>query len=324
MIKRNKFIFAVIFLALTVAGYYFYKSNSTKEVSYTEFKAFKGNVEITVQSTGTVQPENRLEIKPPIAGRIDVVKVREGEIVSKGQILAWMSSTERAALLDAARSKDQAEVKKWEALYRPTPILAPLDGTLILRNIEAGQTVTNADPILVMSDRLIVKAKVDETDMAMIKLKQNATIVLDAYPTEKIKAVVDHIAFESIVVNNITTYDVDVLPNTVPDFMRAGMTANVTFQINVRNDTLLIPTEAITYTNETPSVLIQTINSDNKKIVTEQIIKLGLSDGKNTEVLEGLNEGDIILSPEQFIGDKKQSSSNPFQPNFRGRRGRKK
>ena len=55
--------------------------------------------------------------------------------MTKGQILAWMSSTERAALMDAARSKGPEEVSRWEELYRPTPILAPIRGTVISRNI---------------------------------------------------------------------------------------------------------------------------------------------------------------------------------------------
>jgi macrolide-specific efflux system membrane fusion protein len=53
-------------------------------------------------------PQNRLEIKPPIAGRAEEVLVNEGELVKAGQIIAWMSSTDRAALLDAARAQGPA------------------------------------------------------------------------------------------------------------------------------------------------------------------------------------------------------------------------
>ena len=127
--------------------------------------------------------------------------------------------------------------------------MAPIDGTIILKNIESGQTFSNTDAILVMSDRLTVKAQVDETDIAQIKLKQPAEIVLDAYPESKISGQVDQIAFEAKQVNSVTTYVVDVLPDQTPEFMRAGMTANVTFSIDSKQNVLLIPNEALKIKN---------------------------------------------------------------------------
>lgn len=300
-------------------GLYVFKSKSSTKPTYEEYPVFRGNLQITAVATGTVKPENRLEIKPPIAGRIDQVLIKEGEEVKKGQVLAIMSSTERAALLDAARSQDKDEVKKWESLYRPTPILAPLDGTIILRSIEAGQTVTNTDAILVMSDRLIVKAQVDETDMGLIELGQKADIILDAYSKEKITAQVDHIAFESTTTNNVTTYDIDILPDETPKFMRSGMTANVTFYVNTKENALLIPTEVITYENGRPTVLVKNSDDSRRLSFTKKELQIGLSDGKNSEILDGLSDGDIILSTKVIIGDRVESS-NPFQPNFRRRK----
>ncbi|MFH1684297.1 MAG: efflux RND transporter periplasmic adaptor subunit [Candidatus Margulisiibacteriota bacterium] len=156
-----------------------------------------GSIKAEVPSTGIVEPRNRLEIKPPISGRIDSVLVGEGHSVRKGQILAWMSSSDRAALLDAARAKGEEEVKKWEDVYNSTPIVAPLNGFIIQRAVEPGQTISTADPILVMADYLIVKAQVDETDIGTIKLGQKVNIELDAYPGKPIAGKVEHIAFES-------------------------------------------------------------------------------------------------------------------------------
>ena len=67
-----------------------------------------------------------MEIKPPIAGRIEKLLVDEGDDVTSGQILGWMSSTDRAAILDAARAQGPEESKRWEDAYKPTPIVAPL------------------------------------------------------------------------------------------------------------------------------------------------------------------------------------------------------
>jgi macrolide-specific efflux system membrane fusion protein len=217
--------------------------------------------------------------------------VEEGEIVKKGKILAWMSSSERAAMLDAARAQGPKETKKWEKLYKPTPVIAPIDGTIILKNIESGQTFASNDAILVMSDRLTVKAQVDETDIGQIKLRQPAEIVLDAYPDSDIHGRVDLIGFEAKQVSGVTTYIVDVLPDETPEFMRAGMTANVTFSIDSRQGVLLIPNEALKIRGGKTIAMVPSEKGDPE----EREIELGASDGKQSEVLSGLKEGDTVL-----------------------------
>ncbi|MFH1848394.1 MAG: biotin/lipoyl-binding protein, partial [Candidatus Omnitrophota bacterium] len=123
-----------------------------------------GDVAVTVATTGVIEPQNRLEIKPSIGGRIDSILVREGDRVKEGDILAWMSSTERAALVDAARAQGEEALRYWEEAYKKTPVIAPINGEVIVRSVEPGQTVTASDTVLVLSDRLVVSAQFDETD----------------------------------------------------------------------------------------------------------------------------------------------------------------
>lgn len=236
--KKNKALTVGLIILLGLGTLIFYgvkKQSKSSEESYREVAVQRSDLEVTILSTGTVQPQNRLEIKPPVAGRIERVLVKEGQKVRVGQILAWMSSTERAALLDAARAQGADEIKKWEELYKPTPILAPLSGIVILKNVEPGQTFTTTDAVFALSDRLTVKAQVDETDIAEIKVKQTAIVTLDAYPDQKIPAVVDQIAFEAKTVSNVTTYIVDVVPDSEPEFMRSGMTANIKFFVKSKS-----------------------------------------------------------------------------------------
>ena len=293
----------VVFLA--ALGFYFF--NKKPKISYEELMVERSDITISILSTGTVQPENRLEIKPPIAGRVEDVLVKEGDRVEKGQILAWMSSTERAALLDAARSEGRNEVKKWEQLYRPTPVIAPIPGTIILKSVEAGQSFNNTDPILVMSDRLSVKAQVDETDLAKIKLNQDAWVVLDAYSQDKISAKVNRIAYEATTVNNVTTYLIDVMPSETPEYMRSGMTANITFLIESKKAVLTIPVRALNSENSEVLVLDKSGKMVSKKITT------GLSDGRVIEVLEGLDENQKIFAL-QIDLQSTSGGTNPFSP----------
>lgn len=279
--------------ALVVVGAIWWfagRSGSSAEV-LREVAVRRGDIEVTIQSTGTVRPRNRLEIKPPLAGRAEQVLVLEGQFVRKGQVLAWMSSTERAALLDAARSKGPEELQRWEELYRATPIVSPITGTVILRNVEPGQTFTASDAVLVLSDRLMVEAQVDETDIAQVRVKQRAQIVLDAYPNEAVPAEVDAIAYEAKTVSNVTTYAVDVLPEKVPPFMRSGMTANVVFRIAAREKALLVPAYAVRSKDGGAYVLVRTAAG----AAEERAVETGISDGKNVEVLKGVAESEQVL-----------------------------
>lgn len=306
--SRKTLIIAVAVVVAGGVGAYFALGRGKTDVRYQEHIVKKGNIALTILSTGTVQPENRLEIKPPIAGRVEKVLVDEGQKVRKGQILAWMSSSERAALLDAARAQGEDEVKRWSDLYRPTPVIAPLNGTIILRNVESGQTFASTDSILSMSDRLTVKAQVDETDIAQIQLKQRAEIVLDAYSSQKIPAKVDKVSFDAKTVNNVTTYAIDVLPETTPEFMRSGMTANVTFLVANKEDVLTVPSQALKIQDGNTVVLVK----DGSKMI-ERIIEPGATDGRQTEVVSGLIEGDVVMIP-QMSANQRARGSSPFSP----------
>ncbi len=302
---------AIILLAAIAGGawYYYQQQEKANASIFREVTPTRGDLEVSVLSSGTVQPENRLEIKPPIAGRVEEVLVAEGDTIKKGQILAWMSSTERAALLDAAIARGPAELKRWSEFYKATPIMAPIDGSIILRNVEPGQTFTNQEAVLVISNRLTVKAQVDETDVAQIMLQQPALLTLDAYPSQVIPAHVAQIAFDATTVNNVTTYVVDVLPEVTPATMRSGMTANISFIVAAKKNILLLPAETIHTKDGRTYVQVRSSPSAEPR---ELDIKTGLSDGKSTEVLSGLTPKDIVLALQTKSGAAKKT--NPFAP----------
>jgi len=273
-----------------------------------------GTIRAEIPTTGIVEPRNRLEIKPPIAGRVEQVLVREGQTVAKGQILAWLSSNERAALLDAARAKGEEEVKKWEDVYKPTPIVSPLNGFIIQRSVEPGQTITTGDALLVMADYLIVKAQVDETDIGSIKVGQLVNLELDAYPDKEISGKVGEIAYESTVVNNVNIYQVKVVPGYVPDYFRAGMSATVNFIQQEKKDVLLVPVNVVQKYKNNSYVFLP---KGEDKVKPEQI-QVGLENTSHIEVVSGLSAGDKVVIPTQTMIDtylnKDQRRRGPMNP----------
>jgi membrane fusion protein, macrolide-specific efflux system len=313
--RKNKF---KIFLAvLAVAGICVFvamrsKSQNSNKETNKEISPVIGSIQTFISTTGTVLPQNRLEVKPTVNGRIESILVQEGEKVTKGQTLAWMSSTERAALLDAAQGQSEAILKYWEDVYKPIPVLSPIDGEVIVARTQPGQTITTVDDVVVLSDHLIIRAQVDETDIGKIKLKQSAVITLDAYPDTKIKAAVEHIYYESTTVNNVTIYSVDLLPEDVPPFFRSGMNATIDFKAEGRENVLIIPVEAAHKDKNQSYVLLKV---EDMKEPVKRRVTLGITDDKNFEVISGIDINDkIVIKVKKYSLPKNSTGSNPFMP----------
>lgn len=311
--KKIKIIFLIIIL-IGALGFIFYKINNKKpdgEVTK-EITPSIGTIETFISTTGSVLPKNRLEIKPPVPGRVESVLVKEGQKVKIGETLAWMSSTERAALLDAARGKGEETLKYWQDVYKGIPLIAPIEAEVIVATVQPGQTVTTADPVIVLSDQLIVRAQVDETDIGKIKLGQSAIVTLDAYQGEEIKASVDHIYYESKTVNNVTIYEVDLLPENIPSFFRSGMNTTVDFIEQRHSDAILVPVDAVHKEKEEDFVLVS--QGPDKEPVKRQV-KLGITDDKNFEIISGLDIKDkIIIKVKKFALPQSDAANSPFMP----------
>jgi membrane fusion protein, macrolide-specific efflux system len=316
MKRKRTWIVILVLAGAAYAGHRWYPRKDAAP-AMRETAAERGDLEVTILATGVVQPRNRLEIKPPIAGRLDDILVREGDAVKKGQVLAWMSSNERAALLDAARAKGPKELAHWEELYKPAPLIAPLDGVVIDRKVEPGQTATAQDILFVMSDRLVVKAQVDETDIGRVKPGQETALTLDAFPDRPVDGKVEHIAFEATTVNNVTIYEVDVLPAEVPEFMRSGMTANVTFVVERKEDVLLVPADAVQQREGRSTVRVPGPDGGGP---AAREVETGLTDGRRVEVVSGLREGDKVLVQSMRLPASSSRGSSPFAPGGAGRR----
>lgn len=313
--KKRKIVLGIaIAVILVVVLVLVLKQNKTPGENTTLISPVYGTIQTIISTTGTVQPQNRLEIKPPINGRIEEIFVQEGERVTIGQTLAVMSSSERAALLDAARTQSKETLAYWEEVYKPTPLIAPIMGEVIVRGVEPGQTVTSTDAVIVLSDRLIVQAQVDETDIGKVKLDQAAIVSLDAYPETKVKATVDHIAYESEIVSNVTIYKVDILPEEVPPVFRSGMSANIDIIEQSKEDILVIPLEALKMRDEGGGLVL--IDQGKGKKPIPRRVQLGISDDKNIEIIAGLDPQEKIIVETQTYSPitGKEPGSNPFMP----------
>jgi macrolide-specific efflux system membrane fusion protein len=256
--------------------------------TYDYLQVDRGPMRVTLRETAVVGPEHRLNVTPPIPGRIDSINVANGQAVKQGQVLAWISSTERAALMDSARAAGGKEVEFWQDIYKPAPLIAPLDGHIISTAVVPGQVVVAAQTVFTMSDYLIVQANVDETDLSHVHLGQSVDITFDSYPDAHLTGKVHEIAYDATTVNNVTTYLVNIYLDSTPDYVRSGISTNVYLRISDRPNVLRVPTNTITADGNVLVIPSPGAAPEPRHITT------GESDGAWTEVTDGLNEGDWI------------------------------
>jgi macrolide-specific efflux system membrane fusion protein len=307
-----------VILVLIGLGIQSYTGKAKVEPEYRDVPVALGDLKILISAAGDVCPQNRIELRPPLSGRIDSILVREGDEIKKGQVLAWISSTDRASLLDAARAKGPDEVARWEDAYKPTPLVAPLAGFIIARRAEPGQS-TGGDAPLVMADRLIVKAQVDETDLRKVHVGLPAEVALDAYPDVKLNARVDHVAYESRSVNNVTVYDIEVELLDPPAVLRSGMTATVSVAVAGRKHVLLVPAESLSEAAQGGGLTVLVKRPKGSPAETRKV-ELGMSDGALVEITKGVKPGEILLVNVHGVPPTSLAqATNPFAFRMRGR-----
>lgn len=280
--------------------------NGKKSEELVLVKVAKTPLVITIQATGNIEPMNKVELLPPVAGRIDKILAEEGDRVEQGKVIAWMSSTNRAALLDISRSRNPSEYVEWEKMYQPTPIIAPVSGRIISKKTVPGQTVSAQSVLFEMSDQLIVRAQVDETDIEKIKHNMKALITVDAHPHKEFKARVDKIGHQSELVNNVNIYSIELALEESADDLRSGMTANVNFVIAEKEKAFVIPVWAAEGREEESYTILDSHKNPKQ-------IQLGLSDGKNVEILSAIKEDEEIYIP-KFDLKLEEKGSSPFFP----------
>ncbi len=315
--KNKKWIWIVGIIIIVVIVVIVVKQVSAKKqnaLTYTDVKPIMGNIKLFVSSTGTVQPQNRVEIKPSVAGRLEKVLVKEGDWVKAGQTVALMSSTERAALLDAAHLKGGDAYKYWENVYKPVSLISPISGEVILAKTEPGQSVNMGDVVMALSDHLIIVAQVDETDIGKVKVNQPVEVRLDSYPDSLVNGSISHISYESTVVNNVTVYDVEITLSRIPAFFRSGMSANTNILINSKLNVLTLPLTVIQEGKHGQFVFIK--GSDRKP--QHSRITVGLKNETTAEIKSGVLITDtVMLMTKKYSLNSKNKQGNPLMMNRR-------
>ncbi|MFZ5807109.1 MAG: efflux RND transporter periplasmic adaptor subunit [Verrucomicrobiota bacterium] len=272
-----------------------------------------------------------LELTKPIRERAEA-------LFSKG--MASQATLDQAVAnfrqAEASVQIKQATLSKAKVDLERCTIYSPIDGIVISRDVDVGQTVAaslSAPTLFVIANdlsKMQINASVAEADIGNVKENQEVIFSVDAFPEEKFKGTVSQVRNAATTVQNVVTYDVIISVDNPELKLKPGMTANVSIITAKKENVLLIPNSALRFSPSNASQesggngkrkrsadaadqkTVYLLNSDGswRKVVAQ----IGISDGAYTEVVTGLQENESVIIGETTTTKKQSEASaqNPF------------
>lgn len=233
------------------------------------------------------------------------------------------SSRSQLAQARAQELQAKAAVEFASVNLQHTVITAPIDGTVISRSVDVGQTVAaslQAPTLFVIANDLThmqVLADIDEADVGQLGPNAEVTFAVDAYPADTFHGTIAQIRLSPNTVQNVTTYTA-VINVANPDLkLKPGMTANINAVVARRSDVLAVPNAALRFrpsgASATPArgPVVWRIENGTLQPVP---VKLGLTDGIRTEVVSGLREDDRVAVAASGSAARPDQAKSPFLP----------
>ncbi len=218
--------------------------------------------------------------------------------------------TYRQAKEQVASSKENVQRAQTNLGY--ATITSPIDGTVISKSVEEGQTVAasfNTPELFTIAKDLTnmqVVANVDEADIGNVKEGDRVTFTVDAYPDDTFEGTVKQVRLEATTTNNVVTYEVVISAPNADLKLKPGLTANVTIYTQERSGVLAVANKALRFTptKETVGKDMKIVDCKGKNKVwtlngntlTAHPVTIGQSDGINTEITKGLKQGEKIVT----------------------------
>ena len=249
--------------------------------------------------------------------------VREN-VVSQDTLDSARSTADQAAAqveLDRANiQQQQASLHAAQVNLGYTNIISPVDGTVVLRNVDVGQTVAASFQtptlFLIAQDltRMQVDASVSESDVGPVRVGQLAEFTVDAFPHHPFPATVSQVRQAPITVQNVVTYDVVLAVSNPELLLKPGMTADARIITAEQEDVLKVPLQALRFSpdggdhggnpahrhgDHTASLWVL----DGKALRQIQVVR-GIDDGTSVEIVSGgLKPGDQVVIDESTRTD---------------------
>ena len=238
------------------------------------------------------------------------------------------------ALLTYRQAKEQVATAKEQVQRAQTnlgyaTITSPIDGTVVSKSVEEGQTVAasfNTPELFTIAKDLTnmqVVADVDEADIGNVKEGDRVTFTVDAYPDDTFEGTVKQVRLQATTTNNVVTYGVVISAQNTDLKLKPGLTANVTIYTQERSGVLAVANKALRFTptKETVGKDMKIVDCKGRNKVwtldgntlTAHPVSIGQTDGMHTEIVKGLRAGQqivteiVVNTPDDGDEDQQQS-----------------
>lgn len=260
----------------------------------------------------------------------------------------FQTSTKDLEVSKTAYDKAKADKVRAAKNLNYAEIYSPIDGIVISRDVEVGQTVVSNMSVanlytIADLDNMQVIGNVDEADIGRVKVGQGVTFSVDAYPDQLFEGKVTQVRLNPTTESNVVTYEVVVAADNPDHKLIPGLTANLTIYVMRQDDVLLLPTKAFTFeprdipdakdlpvaSGAEPALsegqkCIWTVDGDRLVPVA---VTVGESNGIKTQITSGLAEGTVVATgyEDAPLADAPGADSerSPFAPQPPGRNKKK-
>jgi len=246
------------------------------------------------------------------------------------------------ARLTYLKAKDQVttatqSVQKAQTNLGYATITSPIDGVVLSKSVEEGQTVAasfNTPELFTIAQDLTdmrVIADIDEADIGGVKEGQRVAFTVDAFPDDSFEGKVTQVRQQPTTESNVVTYEVVISAPNNDLKLKPGLTANVTIYTLEKNDVLVAPSKALRFMpNEallSEGQKIEDVEAPQKVWTLEgntfkaHKVETGTTNGILTEIVSGISEGTEVLTDFSISNgeeENEQQASNPFMPKPRG------
>ena len=267
---------------------------------------------------------------------------RYKELYNKGLVSADEYESARLQYLQAKEQVNTSKenVQKAQTNLGYATITSPIDGVILSKSVEEGQTVAasfNTPELFVIAQDLTdmrVIADIDEADIGGVKEGQRVSFTVDAFPDDQFEGRVTQVRQQATTESNVVTYEVVISAPNNDLKLKPGLTANVTIFTLEKNDVLAVPSKALRFhPNEAllqKGETIEDCEGDHKlwtkegSVFKAHKVEVGTSNGIMTEITGGMKVGTEILTDFNISGGageaEQQQAGNPFMPRPGGNR----
>lgn len=200
------------------------------------------------------------------------------------------------------------QVEEIDTKGEESKIFSSVSGTVITRNVEEGEMVSSINSgfsdgtaIMQIADltQMIVKSNINEIDINKYKEGQTAVITIPANPKFEYHGVITQIAAMAKNVNNVKVFPIQIELQNVDEFIKPGMTAEITIMGDSKSDIIILPITAL-FSNEKGEDVVYVV--ENGKIVSTNVIVTGINNLSHVEVISGVSEGqEVSLVPPTLL-----------------------